>query len=93
MLFNYRSGIWGARGPNGEGTSSTTGEEHDVRSHMFRPNITDMHDKYGDDRSDIYRISSRYTKVAVVGRLLHYLQLFTTIDVCYDDERLPVVCI
>ena len=26
MLFNYRSGIWGARGPNGEGTSSTTGE-------------------------------------------------------------------
>ena len=36
------------------------GEEHDVQSHMFRPTITDMQDKYCGDRYDIYRIQSRY---------------------------------
>ena len=35
---------------------------------MFRPTITDMQDKYCGDRYDIYRIQSRYTKVAAFGR-------------------------
>ena len=42
--------------------------EHDIQSHMFRPTITDIQDKYCGDRYDIYRIQSRYTKVAAFGR-------------------------
>ena len=34
--------------------------EHDIQSHMFRPTITDIQDKYCGDRYDIYRIQSRY---------------------------------
>ena len=44
------------------------GEERDVQSHMFRPTITDMQDKYCGDCYDIYLIQSQYTKVAAVGR-------------------------
>ena len=32
------------------------GEEHDGQSHMFRPTITVMQEKYCGDRYDIYRI-------------------------------------
>ena len=35
---------------------------------MFRPTITDMHDKYCGNRYDIYLIQSQYTKVAAFGR-------------------------
>ena len=35
---------------------------------MFRPTITDMHDKYYGNRYDIYLIQSHYTKVAAFGR-------------------------
>ena len=44
------------------------GEEHDVQSHMLRPTITDMQDKYCGDCYDIYLIQSQYTKVAAVAR-------------------------
>ena len=47
---------------------SPNGEEHDVQSHMFRPPITDMQDKYCDNCHDIYLIQSRCTKVAACGR-------------------------
>ena len=43
-------------------------DEHDVQSHMFRPTITDMQDKYCGDCYDIYTIQSQYTKVAAFGR-------------------------
>ena len=36
------------------------GEEHDVQSHMFRPTITEMQDKYCGDCYDIYVIQSQY---------------------------------
>ena len=36
------------------------GEEHDVQSHMLRPTITDMQDKYCADCNDISFIRSRY---------------------------------
>ena len=39
-------------------------EEHDVQSHLLRPTITDMQDKYSGDCYDIYFIQSQYTKVA-----------------------------
>ena len=48
----------------GPTTWSPTGEKHDIQSHMFRPSIADMQDKYCGDRCDIYRIQSRYMKVA-----------------------------
>ena len=35
-------------------------DEHDVESHMFRPTITEMQDKYCSDCHDIYRIQSQY---------------------------------
>ena len=41
---------------------SPTGEEHDVQSHMFRPTITDMQDKYCGTCYDIYLIQSQYHK-------------------------------
>ena len=44
------------------------GEEHDVQSHMRRPTITDMLDKYCGDCYDIYLIQSQYAKVAAFGR-------------------------
>ena len=43
---------------------SPNGEEHDVQSHMFRPTITDMQNKYCGNCYDIYLIQSQYTKVA-----------------------------
>ena len=39
---------------------SPNGEEHDVRSHMFRPTITDMQDQYCGTRYHIYLIHSYY---------------------------------
>ena len=36
------------------------GEEHDVQSHMLRPTITDMRDKYCGNCYDIYVIQSQY---------------------------------
>ena len=36
------------------------GEKHDVQSHIFRPTITDMQDKYCGDCYDIYPIQSQY---------------------------------
>ena len=44
------------------------GEDHDVQSHILRPTITDMQDKYCGDGYDIYLIQSQYTKVAAFGR-------------------------
>ena len=38
------------------------GEEHDVQSHMLRPTITDMQDKYCGDCYDIHPIQSQYTR-------------------------------
>ena len=35
-------------------------DEHDVQSHMFRPTIADMQDKYCGDCYDIYLIQSQY---------------------------------
>ena len=35
-------------------------DEHDVQSHMFRPTITDMQDKYCGNCYDIYLIQSQY---------------------------------
>ena len=35
-------------------------DEHDVQSHMFRPTITDMQDKYCGNCYDIYHIQSQY---------------------------------
>ena len=35
-------------------------DEHDVQSHMFRPTITDMQDKYCGKCYDIYLIQSQY---------------------------------
>ena len=35
-------------------------DENDVQSHMFRPTITDMQNKYCGNRYNIYRIQSRY---------------------------------
>ena len=35
-------------------------DEHDVHSHMFRPTITDMQDKYCGNCFDIYLIQSQY---------------------------------
>ena len=43
-------------------------DEHDAQSHMFRPTITDMQDKYCGDCYDIYLIQSQYTKVSAFGR-------------------------
>ena len=43
-------------------------DEHDVQSHMFRPTITDMQDKYCGNCYDIYLIQSQYTKVTACGR-------------------------
>ena len=43
-------------------------DEHDVQSHMFRPTIADMQDKYCGNCSDIYLITSQYTTVAACGR-------------------------
>ena len=37
-------------------------------THMFRPTITDMQDKYCGNCYDIYRIQSKYTNVAGFGR-------------------------
>ena len=39
-----------------------------VQSHMRRPTITHMQDKYCGDCYDIYPIQSQYTKVAAFGR-------------------------
>ena len=35
-------------------------DEHDVQSHMFRPTITNMQDKYCGNCYDIYLIQSQY---------------------------------
>ena len=51
--------------------------EHDIQSHMFRPTITDIQDKYCGDRYDIYRIQSRYTKVAA-GRATSFVVSFVS---------------
>ena len=47
---------------------SPNGEEHDVQSHMFRPTITNIQDKYCGNCYDIYHIKIQYTKVAAFGR-------------------------
>ena len=44
------------------------GKEHDVQSHMLRPTITDMQDKYCGECYDIYLIQFQYAKVAAFGR-------------------------
>ena len=51
-------------------------DEHDVQSHMFRPTITDMQDKYCDDCYDIHRAQSQYTKVAAFGRATSFVASF-----------------
>ena len=38
------------------------GEEHDVQSHMLRPLVTDMQDKYCGDHHDIHHIQSQYKR-------------------------------
>ena len=43
------------------------GQEHDVQSHMFRPTITYMQDKYCGDCYDIFHIQGQYAKVAAFG--------------------------
>ena len=43
-------------------------DEHDVQSHMFRPTITDVQDKYCRNCYDGHLIQSQYTKVAAFGR-------------------------
>ena len=35
-------------------------DEHDVQSHMFKPTITDMQEKYCGNCYDIYLIQSQY---------------------------------
>ena len=52
--------------------------EHDIQSHMFRPTITDIQDKYCGDRYDIYRIQSPYTKVAAFGRATSFVFSFVS---------------
>ena len=47
---------------------SLNSEEHDVQSHMSRPTITDMQDKYCGNCYDMHLIQSQYTKVAACGR-------------------------
>ena len=47
---------------------SPNGDEHDVQSHMFRPTITDMQEKYCANCYDVYPIQTQYTKVAALGR-------------------------
>ena len=44
------------------------GEEHDVQSHILRPTIIDVQDKYCDVCYDIYLILSQYAKVADFDR-------------------------
>ena len=54
------------------------GEEHDVQSHMLRPTITDMQDKYCGDCYDIYHIQSQHTKVAAFGRATSFVVSFVS---------------
>ena len=54
------------------------GEEHDVQSHMLRPTITDMQDKYCGDCYDIHPIQSQYKGYhkrggAAEGRVTSYV--------------------
>ena len=42
--------------------------KHDVQSHMLRPTINDMQDKYCGNCYNLYIIQSQYTKVAACGR-------------------------
>ena len=52
------------------------GEEHDVQSHMLRPTIINMQDKYCGDCYDIYLIKSQYKKAADFGRAKSFLFSF-----------------
>ena len=72
-LFYF--GVGGhSRPPNPPARIVRTAREYEARmarniqSHMFRPTITDMQDKYCGDCYDIYTIQSQYTKVAACGR-------------------------
>ena len=46
---------------------------------MFRPTVTDMQDKYCGDRYHIYRVQSRYTKVAAFGRATSFVVSFVVV--------------
>ena len=62
---------------------SSNGEEHDIQSHMFRPTITDMQDKYCGNSFDIYLIQSQYTKV---GAATSFVAAATGRHLCYGFE-------
>ena len=51
------------------------GEEHNVQSHMFRPTITDMQDKYCGNCYDIYLIQSQYNGNHKRGVAAEYIGL------------------
>ena len=51
-------------------------DEHDVQSHMFRPTITDMQDKYCGNCYDTYLIQGQYTKMAACGRATSFVVSF-----------------
>ena len=53
------------------------------RTHMFRPTITDMQDKYCGNCYDIYLIQSQYTKAAACGRHHKRVVAVTTILVLH----------
>ena len=59
---------------NWKSTDGQTGQEYiyiyiyDIQSHMLRPTIADMQDKYCSDCYDVYLIQRQYTKVAAFGR-------------------------
>ena len=45
---------------------SPNGDEYHIQTHMFRPTIIDMQDKYCGNCYDIYLIQFQYTKVAAL---------------------------
>ena len=51
-------------------------DEHDVQSHMFKPTITDMQDKYCGDFFNVYLIQIQYTKVAAAAPPLLWFPLY-----------------
>ena len=63
----------GPNSPCAQSRMARTAREHEalmarsMMSHMFRPTITDMQDKYCGDCYDIYPIQSQYTKVNIVA--------------------------
>ena len=46
---------------------SPNGEDHDVQSHVFRPTLTDMQDKYCGNCYDIHFVQSQYKRNHKIG--------------------------